>query len=164
MIAGLQQWWIGLSRRERIATASAAALVVAALLYLVAIEPAWRTRERLAADLPRLRAEAAEVESLRLEARGLKDHALRLDSAAQARAAVTKLLQEKQLAGAQVRETDDRELVVSMRGADVAVWLAALREMTSEMPLRVAQARLARTAPGLVDAEATLAPVGQKWQ
>lgn len=164
MSAGLQQWWIGLSRRERIATSAAAALVVIALVYLVAIEPAWRTRERLAAELPRLRSQAAEVESLRLEAKNLKDHGLRLDSPAQAKAAVGKLLQDRQLAGAQLRETDDGALVLSMRGADVAVWLATLREMTSELPLRIAQARLARTAPGVVDAEATLAPVGQKWQ
>ena len=43
----MRQWWTGLSRRERIAVGMAAALVAVALLYLAAIEPAWRTRARL---------------------------------------------------------------------------------------------------------------------
>src|SRR5581483_5058575 len=80
VIALLRQWWLGLSRRERIGTAGAASFVLAALLFLVAIEPAWRTRERLAGDLPRLRAEAAQMEALRLEARRLKERGLRFDN------------------------------------------------------------------------------------
>ena len=48
--------------------------------------------------------------------------------------------------------------------ADATAWLASLREMTSELPLRITAARIARAGPGLVDGEVTLAPVGQKWQ
>ena len=164
MSARLREWWIGLSRRERIASAAAAVLALAALLYLAAFEPAWRTRARLGAELPRLRAEAAEVEALRLEARGLKERALRLDSPAQARAALGKFVAEKHLSGASVRDAEGARLVVSVRGADVTAWLASLREMTSELPLRITAARIARAGPGLVDGEVTLAPVGQKWQ
>ena len=164
MIARLQQWWIGLSRRERIASAAAAALAVLAVLYLAALEPAWRTRQRLATELPRLRTEAAQVEALRLEARQLKDRALRLDSPAQAKAALGKLVAEKSLPGASVRDADEQRLLVSVRGADAAAWLGSLREMTSELPLRITAARITRAGPGVVDAEATLAPVGQKWQ
>jgi general secretion pathway protein M len=164
LIGRLQQWWIGLSRRERIATAAAAALAVLAVLYLAAIEPAWRTRQRLGAELPVLRADAAQVEALRLEARKLKDRALRLDSAAQAKAALARLAADKNLAGATVRDADEQRLVLAVRGADAAAWLACLREISAELPLRIAAARIARAGPGVVDAEATLAPVGQKWQ
>jgi general secretion pathway protein M len=164
MIARLQQWWLGLSHRERIASAAAATLVVAAVLYLAAIEPAWRTRQRVGAELPQMRADAAQVEALRIEARKLKERALRLDSAAQAKAALSKLAAEKNLAGATVRDTDDQRLVLAVRGADAAAWLGCLREISTDLPLRIAAARIARTAPGVVDAEATLAPVGQKWQ
>lgn len=164
MSARLREWWIGLSRRERIASAAAAALVVAAILYMAAFEPAWRTRARLAAELPRLRAEAAQVEALRLEAKTLKERALRLDSPAQAKSALGKFVAEKNLPGATVRDAEGEHLVVAVRGADAATWLASLREMTSELPLRITAARIARAGPGVVDAEATLAPVGQKWQ
>jgi len=160
----LQQWWIGLSRRERIGTAAATTVVVLALLYALALEPAWRTRQRLSAQLPQLRADAAQVEALRLEARQLKDRALRLDSPAQAKAALSKLVAEKNLPRASVRDAEDQRLVVSVRGADAAAWLGSLREMTSELPLRITAARITRAGPGVVDADATLAPVGQKWQ
>jgi general secretion pathway protein M len=164
VIARLQQWWVGLSRRERIATAASVALAVLAVLYLLAIEPAWRTRQRVGVELPQLRADAAQVEALRLEARKLKERALRLDSRAQAKAALTKLAAEKNLAGATVRDTEDQRLVLAVRGADAAAWLGCLGEISTELPLRITAARISRTGPGVVDAEATLTPVGQKWQ
>ena len=67
----MRAWWQGLARRERMLVAGAAVLVLAALVYLLAVEPAWKTRARLAAELPRLRAQAAEVEALAQEARQL---------------------------------------------------------------------------------------------
>ena len=93
-----------------------------------------------------------------------EERALRLDSPAQARAALGKFVAEKNLSGASVRDAEGERLVVSVRGADAAAWLASLREMTSELPLRITAARIARAGPGLVDGEVTLAPVGQKWQ
>ena len=51
---------------------------------------------------------------------------------------------------------------MSARRADAAAWLSWLQEATSELPLRVSAARLSRVAPGVVDAEVTLAPVGQR--
>ena len=41
-------------------------------------------------------------------------------------------------------------------------WLAWLKDTTSELPLRIAAARMARVGTGLVDAEVTLAPAGQR--
>src|SRR5204862_235881 len=83
LMGALREWWLGLARRERIGAAAAAAFALAAALYLLALEPAWRTRERLAKELPLLRAQAAQVEALRLEARGLKERAVRFDNAAE---------------------------------------------------------------------------------
>ena len=40
--------------------------------------------------------------------------------------------------------------------------LAWLKDTTNELPLRIAAARMARVGTGLVDAEVTLAPAGQK--
>ena len=154
----LREWWLGLGRRERMGTAAAAALALAAALYLLAIEPAWRTRERLARELPLLRAQAAQVEALRLEARRLKEHAVRFDNAEQMRAAAAKLLAERNLPATALRPEGER-LVLTLRRVDAATCLAALTDVSSGLPLRISAARLTRVAPGLVDADVTLAPV-----
>jgi general secretion pathway protein M len=159
MTDALRAWWLGLSRRERTATAAAAAFALAAIVFLAAIEPAWRTRERLASDLPRLRAEAAQVEALRLEARRLKQRSLRFESDQALRAAATKLLAERNLPADALRSGEGDGLVLALRSVEAANCLAALKELSSELPLRISSARITRVAPGMVDAEATLLPV-----
>jgi len=157
----VKQWWIGLARRERVGVIVASALVAAALLYLLALEPAWRSRARLASELPRLRAEAVELDALAAEAKNLKVRTRSPESPAQTRAALTKLLAERRIAESAIRDDGER-FVVSARRADAAAWLSWLQEASSELPLRVSAARMLRVAPGVVDAEVTLTPVGQR--
>ena len=157
----MKQWWIGLARRERVGVIVASALVAAALLYLLALEPAWRSRARLASELPRLRAEAVELDALAAEAKNLKVRTRSPESPAQTRAALTKLLAERRIAESAIRDDGER-FVVSARRADAAAWLSWLQEASSELPLRVSAARMLRVAPGVVDAEVTLTPVGQR--
>src|ERR671933_749952 len=118
----VREWWVGLARRERVATLAAVVLALAALVFLLGIEPAWRTRARLASELPVLRAQAAQVEALRLEARRLKERVVR-----------------------------------ALRGVDAANCLGALKDMSSELPLRITAARITRVSVGTVDADVTLA-------
>lgn len=162
MMAWLRDWWTGLSRRERIATVLAAALVVTAMTFLVAIEPAWQARGRLAGELPRLRAQVAEVDALALEAKKLGARATPAESPAQAKTALAKLAAEKNLASATVQEGENQRLVVAVRKADAASTLALLRDASSELPLRISAARISRTAPGVVDADVTLTPAGAR--
>ena len=157
----MKQWWIGLSRRERIATSVAAALVALALIFLIGIEPAWRTRVKLGADLPRLRAQAAELDQLAAEAKKLKLRTRTLESPEQTRAALTRFLAEKGVNGAQIRDEGER-VIVSAKRIDAAAWLAWLKDTTNELPLRIAAARMSKVGTGMVDAEVTLAPAGQK--
>jgi len=156
----MKRWWTSLSLRERAAVLAAAGLVFMALLILVAIEPAWRTRARLTAELPRLQAEAAEVRALALEAKRLKGRALTVESPEQTRAAVARLLAEKRLEPT-LREAEGR-LVYSVKRADAAAWVGWLNEVSSALPLRVASAQVTRAGPGVVDAEVALAPAGSK--
>jgi len=158
----MKNWWIGLSRRERLAVVSGAALVVAALVYLLAIEPAWRTRAKLAVELPRLRAEAAELDALAAEAKKLKLRTRALESPEKTKAALARLLAEKSLAAEPIREAEGGRLVVSLKRADAGNFLAWLRDASGELPLSIAAVRIARVGTGLVDAEAALAPAGQK--
>jgi general secretion pathway protein M len=161
-MARLREWWTGLARRERMATGLAATFVVIAALYLLALEPAWRTRARLTAELPRLRAQAAEMDALALEAKKLNSRALTVDSPAQARAALVKLAAEKNLGATTVQDGDNQRLVVAVRKADAMSTLALLKDASSELPLRISAARISRTAPGIVDADVTLIPVGPR--
>lgn len=156
----MKRWWTTLSLRERAAVLAAAGLVFMALLILVAIEPAWRTRARLTAELPRLQAEAAEVRALALEAKRLKGRALTVESPEQTRAAVARLLAEKRLEPT-LREAEGR-LVYSLKRADAAAWVGWLNEVSSALPLRVTSAQVTRAGPGVVDAEVALAPAGSK--
>ena len=162
MIARLREWWTGLSRRERIATAAAATLVIGAFLYLAAIEPAWRARARLTSELPRLRAQAAALESLALEAKKLRTRAVTTDSPDQAKAALTRLAAEKNLASAAVRDGEDQRLLITVRKGDATSTFALLKDASSELPLRISIARIARMAPGIVDADVTLTPAGPR--
>ena len=156
----MKRWWTSLSLRERAAVLAAAGLVFMAFLVLVAIEPAWRTRARLTAELPRLQAEAAEVRALALEAQRLKGRALTVESPEQTRAAVARLLAEKRLEPT-LREAEGR-LVYSVKRADAAAWVGWLNEVSSALPLRVTSAQVTRAGPGVVDAEVALAPAGSK--
>jgi general secretion pathway protein M len=162
VIAALRQWWTGLSQRERMATSIGAALVLVVAVYLLALEPAWRARARLSAELPRLRAEAAEVDALALEAKRLRTRTLAVESPEQVKAALNRLLAEKQITGITMRDGEDRRVLLSARRVEAAAWLAWMKDVSSELPLRVASARISRTAAGVVDAEVTLAPPGQK--
>ena len=157
----MKQWWIGLSRRERTATSVAAALAALTLIFLIGIEPAWRTRVKLGADLPRLRAQAAELDQLAAEAKKLKLRTRTLESPEQTRAALTRFLGEKGVNGAQIRDEGER-VIVSAKRIDAAAWLAWLKDTTNELPLRIAAARMSKVGTGMVDAEVTLAPAGQK--
>ena len=156
MIARLHAWWLGLARRERAMTAAAASFVLLALLYLIAIEPAWKARERLGAELPHLRAQAAEVNSLAQEARQLTSRGVAVESAATARVALEQSLARANLGGVRVAMLDERRVAVSAKTVPVTQWLAWAEEAARESRLRIAAVRISRTAVrAAVDAEAT---------
>ena len=159
----LVQKWTGLASRERVVVLVGTAFVVIALLYLSAVEPAWRTRSRLTDELPRLRADAAEVEALRIEAASLRKQKVNLDSLEYVVAAIGRLLAERNLKPAALREIEERRILVSLKRADAAAAIGWLADLSSELPLRVSAARLSRAGAGAVDVEITFSPVGQKW-
>ncbi len=156
MIAAARAWWLGLARRERAMTAAAAAFALLALLYLIAIEPAWRARERLGAELPRLREQAAEMESLAQEAKQLRSRGVSADSAEAAKTALEQSLARASLGGARVAVLDERRIAVSAKGVPAAQWLAWAEETARESRLKIAFGQISRTAiRGVIDAEAT---------
>jgi general secretion pathway protein M len=154
--ARLRAWWLGLGRRERVMTAAAGAFALLAILYLVALEPAWKARARLGTDLPRLREQAAEVDALAQEAKRLASRGVAADSAGAARVALEQGLARASLGGVRVAVLDERRLTVSATGVPVTQWLAWAEEAARESRLRIAVVRISRTpVRAVVDAEAT---------
>lgn len=153
----MRRWWQGLARRERMLVAAAAALALGAVVYLLAIEPAWKTRARLAVELPLLRAQAAEVDALALEARQLGARAAAALPPAALKAALEQSLAAAQIRDARVSLPDERRILVSVQAAPVTPWLAWLEQAARESRLRIARVEMSLAgARGVVSCEVTL--------
>jgi general secretion pathway protein M len=155
MMERLRRWWRGLALRERKVVALAAAVVIGALLYAVAIEPAWKTRARLSAQLPQLREQAARLEAMGEEVRQLRERGSGVETAGSLRAAAEKSSARAGLA-VKVRQEGERTLVASAESVGAQAWFAWLEGFARESRVRVAHVRAVRAkAPGNLDAEAT---------
>lgn len=163
MIERLRAWWLGLGRRERAMTGTAAALAVLVFLYLVALEPAWKARQRLETELPRLRAQAEEINALAQEAKRLTSRGVAVESAGAAKAALEQALAQANLGGVSVAVLDERRISVTAKAVPVTQWLAWAEESARESRLRVSAVRIARTPiRAVVDAEATFEIAARK--
>ena len=60
----IKQFWLERAPRERLILGAGGIVLIAVLLYLMLIEPAWSGIGRLERSLPQQRAQAAELESL----------------------------------------------------------------------------------------------------
>lgn len=141
--------WQALAARERAMLIAAAAVVGLALVWALAFEPAWSGRQKLAAELPVLRAKLARVESLAGEAAQLSNVAGSTASAQQLRAQLERSLATAGLS-TRVQSINVSGELVELRLKAVpfpalAFWLdAALRETR----MRVVDASITREATG----------------
>lgn len=160
MTAAWRTWWQGLARRERIALVVGASVVAAALLYAVAVEPAWRERARLLRELPKLHDAAAQVAALKDAALALRAQGLGTASGAALRDAAQQSAARAGLA-ASIALAADGTLTVSTRGASADAWFAWLEAFARDARLHVVAVKASRTAAGIVDAEARLSAAGR---
>ncbi len=68
----LQAWWAGLAARERRMVAVAAAVVVLGAVWMLAVQPAWRTLQRAPAEIEKLDAQLQAMQRLATEAQQLR--------------------------------------------------------------------------------------------
>jgi general secretion pathway protein M len=149
--------WNGLARRERRFLAIGGGFAAVALVFVVAIEPAWQDRTRLSAELPALRDAAAQVEALRDTATALRGRGVAVESGAALRDAARAALGRAAIA-AVAELSPEGALVVTARAVPAALWLPWLEAFARDARLRIASARIASTsAPGLVDADVRFA-------
>lgn len=146
--------WRQRSERERLWVARIGTLLVFALVVALWLQ-ADRTRERLALELPQLRASIAALERDAEEVRRLR--ALPAAAAAATTPLAALATNAGGVPGAQIVVIDERR--VRLTGADIAFatlleWLGNARATHG---MRVEAARLESISPGRVRAELTLA-------
>jgi type II secretory pathway component PulM len=149
--------WNGLARRERLFLTVGGAIVTIALVFVGAIEPAWRDRARLSVELPALRDAAAKVEALRDTAIALRGRGQAVESGAAMRDAARAALARAAIP-ATAELGPDGALVVTARAVPAAAWMPWVEAFARDARLRIASARVAATsAPGVVDADVRFA-------
>jgi general secretion pathway protein M len=136
--------WAGLAPREKRLVALAAALVLLALLWTVAVRPAWQTLARAGSEIDRLDAQLQTMQRLAAEAQALRaTPALAPDQAAAALRAATERLGEQ----AQLQLQGERA-VLTLKGVPPSALRAWLAEARAGARARPVAAALQKTGDG----------------
>ena len=147
-----QAQWLGLAPRERRGVAVAAALLGLALLWFVAIAPAWRTLRELPPQREALEAQLQQMQALATEARSLRAVTTVPPAQALGRCGQCGLGAQGRLAA-----QGDQRAVLTLQGADAAQLTAFLGEARAGARARVVEATLSQSAPGRYDGNLVLA-------
>lgn len=154
------RWWASLQSRERRVLGTGTLLVGLALLYLIAFEPAYVGRQKLAAELPKLRGQLAQMEGLAAEVRRLSGQASTqaADTPQQLKAQLEQSIEAAGLKGSVSQLSVSGDLIdLRFKGVPFAGWLAWFDAALRETRLRAIDVALEReTAPGVVSARLTL--------
>jgi len=151
MIRKFHNLWQGLSRRERVFSASATLVVVLGLIFSLGIEPAWKTRVRLEVDLPRLQSELVQLEALQVEIRGLQERGDGLQTRELMRAALAQSIGRAKMVGEVVNQGENA-VAVSTRDVSAAKWFKWLESFAREARVQVVAARVERASAGKINA------------
>jgi general secretion pathway protein M len=153
----LSDFWQARNSRERVILMLALAIIVLAILYLLLIEPALNSRDRLSRQVPQLRQQVAQMQSLAKEATSLPAE----PAAAQAPPPLSQQSVATSLAGHGLKpqnlnvSADTVRLQVSDASfSSLMSWLGTAR---STAMLEVAEANIvAQSQPDRVNATLTL--------
>lgn len=152
------QFWSERAPREKAILAAGAALVLIAVLYLLAIEPAATGIARLERALPHTRAQAAKLDALLGEVKNLKSRAqVATVSPQEARGAIEKSLAAAGLKAARIVPLADGDLQLTFANVPYATWAAWLARTERELGARATGVNATATStPGNVDVELAL--------
>jgi len=155
---GFLQFWAERSPREKSILLSGFAVVIAALIYLITIEPAMTGIARLERGLPQTRNQAAKLDALLAEVKGLRARAqVAVLSPQETRAAVEKSLTSAGLKAARVVPLSDGDLQLTFSNVPFAAWAVWLASVERELGGRATSVTANATGtPGNVDVEMAL--------
>lgn len=137
--AALRSRWDALSARERMGAGLAASAVVVTALWLLAVQPAWRTVQRAPIELTRLDAQWQAMQRDAAEAQRLK--AAPVAAATMAVPALQAATQR--LGAAATLSLQGDRAVLTLKGADAQAVRQWLGEARSGARARAVEARLA---------------------
>ena len=144
VLAPLQARWRTLARREQVMVGVATAVVALVLVWLVAVQPAWRTLARAPAEIDTLDAQLQSMQRLAAEAQELRAAPpVTPDQAAAALKAATARLGDKARLALQ-----GERAVLTLNGVGTGAlrdWLAEARAGARARPL---EANLTRASQG----------------
>lgn len=155
----LKQFWSERAPRERSILLAGGALLLAVLVYLIAIEPAWTGIARLERSLPQQRANAAELEALLAEVKATRSRpAVATMSAADARSALESSLARAGLKAARIVPLSDGDVQLTFSDVPVSKWAPWLANAERELGARsTAVTVTGRDAtPGNIDVDLAL--------
>lgn len=149
------QWWRSLDNRERRMVMGGAVVLLLAVGYLLAFEPAWVGRQKLAQELPQLRSQLAQMDALSNEARKISGAAGPSESSATLRQIVEASISSAGLKPFMTQGSFQGDLIeVKFNAAPFALLATWLASTVRETRVRVVDANVQREATaGLVTAK-----------
>ena len=142
--AGLLAWWEGLQARERGLVAAGSVLLGLALLWMLALQPAWQLMRTAPARLDALDAQTQAMQRLALEARELR--AAPQVTAAQSLSSLRSASERLGPRGKLVIQGD--RAILTLDSVDSETLRAWLAEVRSGARARAIEAQLSRGAKG----------------
>lgn len=155
----LKQFWAERAPRERSILLVAGVLLLAVVVYLIAIEPAWTGIARLERSLPQQRSNAAELEALLAEVKAMKARpAVATMSATDARSALEGSLTRAGIKAARIVPLSDGDIQLSFSDVPVGRWAPWLAGVERELGARSTAVTITGrdATPGNVDVELAL--------
>jgi general secretion pathway protein M len=155
----LKQFWIERAPRERLVLGIGGVMLAAVLLYLMLIEPAWTGIGRLERSLPQQRAQAAELDALLGEVKGLRTQPqVATVSPSEVKGAIESSLGRAGLKMARMIPLSEGDLQLTFSNVPYGAWASWLSGIERELGARATTVVVTgkEGAPGNVDAELAL--------
>ena len=154
----LLAFWNERAPREKAILVALGALVVAAVLFLVLIEPAITGIARLERGLPQARSQAAQLDALLGEVKSLKSRPqVATVSPTEARGAIDKSIVAAGMKAARIVPLSDGDLQITMANVPYAAWSVWLAGLERELGARAISVNAnSNGTPGNVDVELAL--------
>lgn len=155
----IKQFWLERAPRERLILGAGGIVLILVLLYLMLIDPAWSGIGRLERSLPQQRAQAAELESLLGEVKGLKSQPqVATVSSAEVKGAIETSLGRAGLKLTRMVPLSEGDIQLTFANVPYGAWATWLAGIERELGARATSVVVIgkEGTPGNVDAELAL--------